>query len=682
LEIKIYETFQQTINTLIDLSIIIVNYNVKILLENCINSIFSAIKKLNVEIIIVDNNSYDGSIAYIKTRFQDVACIKIVESKINLGFGKANNIAAKEAKGKYLLILNPDTVLQEDTLEKTLNFYNSVPNIGVVTCKLVLPNGKLDLACRRGFPDTVVAVYRMLGLSKLFPKSKLFGRYNLTYLDENQTYEVDSICGAFMLVRKDIFDKVHGFDEDYFMYGEDIDLCFRIKKAGFKIFYYSETRAIHFKGESTRKSSLSYVNNFYGAMGIFVKKNLHDKFALMNLIIRLSIFSRASLSYILRFIKFSYPIVLDLVMVISAMLISIKLRFESFPLPAYQLVIIVYSIIWMLSLALNGTYKKNNVLSFTKPLYGILIGFFINSSFTYFFNEYAFSRVVVIRATAYSFLLMIIWRIINRMVIIFKQKNIFYNAGNTLIIGRNEESEKFLNKLKIRVDSEYDIIGYIAVNENNADGYIGNLNNMNDIISAEKIKNIIFAKNELSNQQLLDIMWGYRNSNIMFKLLSSDNEILLGKSALDKIDDIYLMQIEYNINKKFNILVKRVFDIFFGLLCILLVYPTVFIYIKLFNIESEKLKFLNKVLLIPDVIRGKLSFVGRAIWDKSSIDNHYLGKSGLTGLVQINYYKNLTSYEIEYFNFYYAKNQSLALDLEIVLKTITLFIFRRKIFQL
>ena len=275
---------------MIDISVIIVNYNVKELLEQCVKSIFSASSNLKVEVIVVDNNSFDGSVEFLKQKFPGNAQLKIIESPINLGFAKANNLGAKEAKGEYLLILNPDTILQEDTLERSLEFYKANKEIGALTCKLILPNGKLDLACRRSFPTPSVAVYRILGLSRIFPKSKLFGKYNLTYLDENDTYEVDAIVGAYMLIKKDIYEKVKGFDEDYFMYGEDLDLCFRIKKAGYKIYYYPETSIIHYKGESTKKSSISYVNNFYGAMQVFVKKNLNTSFWLMNFLIKLSIF--------------------------------------------------------------------------------------------------------------------------------------------------------------------------------------------------------------------------------------------------------------------------------------------------------------------------------------------------------------------------------------------------------
>jgi GT2 family glycosyltransferase/lipopolysaccharide/colanic/teichoic acid biosynthesis glycosyltransferase len=664
---------------LAEISVIIVNYNVKELLENCINSIFAASKNIETEIIVVDNNSYDGSAEYLKSKFCSKPNVKIIESKINLGFAKANNLGATQAAGKYLLILNPDTILQEDTLEKTLSFYKSDPKTGAVTCKLVLPNGKLDLACRRSFPSPSVAIYRIIGLSKLFPGNKLFGRYNLTYLNENETYEVDAVCGAFMMIEKATYDKVGGFDEDYFMYGEDLDLCYKIKQAGYKIFYYSGTSIIHFKGESTKKSSISYVNNFYGAMRIFVEKNLHKKFALLNAVIKILIFYRALISYISRFLKAFYPALLDGMMIVGAMLFSIYLRFEFFPLEAYTLVIIIYTVIWLLALSITGSYKRENKLSLVTPLYGILFGFFINSSFTYFFNEFAFSRIVVLRTTAYSYLFLIAWRFISKLYTFSTEKNIFYNNENAILIGKNKESELFAAKAKKRVDSRYNIIGSVSASTEYGSGYLGNLDNLNDIVSARNIRHLIFVSDVLTNQQILTIMWNLRNSNLSFKILSTDSDLLLGKNALDKVDDIYLMQIEYNINKKFNIFVKRLFDIVFGVFCIIFVYPFVLLFNKFSGFHFIKQKFLSKLLFIPQVISGKYSFVGRAIWDTASHGKNFLGKNGLTGLVQVNFYKNLSGEEIEYYNNYYAKNQSLKLDIEIIIKTISLFLFRKKI---
>jgi len=663
---------------LIDISVIIVNYNVKELLQQCVNSVLSSSKNLKTEIIIVDNNSFDGSVEFIKSKFSLNSNIKVISSPVNLGFAKGNNIGVKEAKGEYLLILNPDTVLQEDTLEKTLSFYKTDSQIGAVTCKLVLPNGKLDLACRRSFPTPSVAVYRMLGLSKLFPKSKLFGKYNLTYLDENHIYEVDAIVGAFILLRKDIYDKVGGFDEEYFMYGEDLDLCYRLKKAGYKIYYFPGTSIIHYKGESTKKSSISYVNNFYGAMQIFVRKNLKTRFRLMDLLIEISIFYRAAISYLKRILRLYYPVLLDIIFIVLGMLLAIRQRFEFFPIEVYELLIVIYTFTWVITLSISGSYNKSNKFSLVRPLNGILIGFFINSAFTYFFNEFAFSRVVVLRTTLNAYIFLVIWRLIAKIFLYSKKKGIF-STTKTLIVGRNEESERFINKMRMRIDTEYDIMGYISVDADISRSYIGNLNNLKDIIAANNVKNIIFAKGALTNQLMLNLMWSLQNYNLNFKILSDDSDIILGKSALDKIDDIYLMQIEYNINKKFNIFVKRLFDLLLGLLNLITVYPVVLIMAKIIKMGDEKTKFINKLLLIPSVVSGKLSFVGRAVWDTASYGKQYLGKNGLTGLVQINFYKNLAPGEIEYYNFFYAKNQSLWLDIEILLKTLSLFLFRKNI---
>lgn len=662
-----------------DISVIIVNYNVKELLEQCINSVFAASKNLAVEIIIVDNNSFDGSIDYIKKKFTSEFRIKIVENKTNTGFAKANNQGAAIAIGKYLLILNPDTILQEDTLTKSLGEYQKNEKSGALTCKLILPNGNLDLACRRSFPTPSVALYRILGLSKVFPKNKTFGKYNLTFLSEDESYEVDSIVGAFMLIRKDIYESVKGFDEDYFMYGEDIDLCFRIKKKGFKNYYFAGTSIIHYKGESTKKSSVSYVNNFYGAMQIFVKKNLNVNFWFVNLIIKLSIFYRASVSYLKRFLVSFYPVLIDMFCIVAGMMIAIYQRFENFPVEAYTLVIIIYSVVWILSLTASGSYNQLNKMSFIKPLNGILIGFFINSSFTYFFNDFAFSRVVVLRTAFNVFLFVVIWRLLAKIINYSKRRNILNSQAKTLIIGQNEDTDQFIKKLNKRIESEFDVVGFISTNGESGHDIIGNLNNLQDVISTYKIKNILFAKNELSNQNILNLMWSLRNLNINFKILSSDNDILLGKSALDKIDEIYLMQIEYNINKKINIFVKRVFDISAGIICLFTVYPVALIFMKVLKIEGNRAKFVNKLLSLPLVISGKFSFVGRATWDTSAYGKQYLGKNGLTGLVQINNHKNLSSDEMEYFNYYYAKNQSLTLDAEIILKTVSLFLFRRNI---
>ncbi|MCL6098115.1 MAG: glycosyltransferase family 2 protein, partial [Bacteroidetes bacterium] len=199
-----------------DLSIIIVNYNVKEFLLNMLDSVQKAAKTISAEIIVVDNASDDGSVESIKEKFPS---IKLIVNEKNIGFGAANNIAMLHALGKYFLLINPDTIVREDTFTKMISFFEQNPEAGIAGCKVLNADGTLQLACRRGFPGPWTSFTKVMGLSTLFPKSRLFARYNLTYLDENKTYEVDAVSGAFMMMRKQVYDKIGGFDREFFMYG-------------------------------------------------------------------------------------------------------------------------------------------------------------------------------------------------------------------------------------------------------------------------------------------------------------------------------------------------------------------------------------------------------------------------------------------------------------------------------
>jgi len=257
--------------------------------------------KNDLEVLVVDNGSSDGSPAMVKEEFGNVI---LIESKENLGFAKANNIAIKKAVGDYILLLNPDTIVVGDCLDKCVQYMDKHRDIGVLGCKVILPDGRLDVACRRSFPTPSVSFYRMVGLSKLFPKHKRFAQYNLTYLDENETYDVDSVVGAFMLVRREIIDQVGMLDEDYFMYGEDIDWCYRIKQAGWKVVYYPEAVIIHYKGASGGKRNPRIIYEFYRAMYLFYKKHYQSKYSiLVTCIIYLGIALKLAISLLLNQFK-------------------------------------------------------------------------------------------------------------------------------------------------------------------------------------------------------------------------------------------------------------------------------------------------------------------------------------------------------------------------------------------
>lgn len=250
------------------LSVIILNYNVRYFLEQCVLSVQKALEGIDGEIIVIDNASSDDSCQMIKEKFPNVI---LIENKDNLGFPKGNNIGVAQAKGEYICILNPDTVVAEDTFKKLLAKSCQL-SAGIIGCKLIDGSGKFLPECKRGVPTPWVAFTKIFGLYKLFPKSSWFNQYYAMHLDENQSGEVDILVGAFMFMKRDLYLKVGGFDENCFMYSDDIDLSYLVKKAGYSNYYFANTTVIHYKGESTVRDGL-YMKRFREAMQFFYKKH-------------------------------------------------------------------------------------------------------------------------------------------------------------------------------------------------------------------------------------------------------------------------------------------------------------------------------------------------------------------------------------------------------------------------
>jgi GT2 family glycosyltransferase len=273
---------------MIDLSIVIVSFNTKDLLKECLQSIYKNTKGITFEIVVVDNNSSDLSSEMVKKDFKDVI---LIENKENLGFSKANNIGVKRTTGRYVLFLNSDTLVYEGTLKRMVEFLEDKSDAGAATCKLIMPNGQIDDASHRGFPTPWNSFAHFSGLSKIFPKSKIFGGYNLTYLDFNKTHQIDALAGAFMLVRRKAGDEVNWWDEDYFFYGEDLDFCYMLKMKGWKVYYVPEVSILHYKGVSggIKKHSKDITNaneetkrkaseERFKAMRIFYKKHYEKSY--------------------------------------------------------------------------------------------------------------------------------------------------------------------------------------------------------------------------------------------------------------------------------------------------------------------------------------------------------------------------------------------------------------------
>jgi GT2 family glycosyltransferase len=253
------------------LSIVIVSYNTRELLVDCINSIEKNLNKYSYEIIVVDNASADGSAVLLGEKYPN---IKLIENFYNAGFAKANNQGLAVSSGEYILLLNSDTVILGEALENLIAFMDTQPEAAICGPKLLNSNMTLQLPCRRGFPRFVNSVSHFMRLDKLFPKSKVLGSYLMTYMDSSIDHEVDAVSGACMLVRRNVLNTVGGLlDETYFMHFEDIDLCFRAKEHGYKVFYVHNSEVIHLKGQSSKLRSEGVTRNFFDSALIYFKKN-------------------------------------------------------------------------------------------------------------------------------------------------------------------------------------------------------------------------------------------------------------------------------------------------------------------------------------------------------------------------------------------------------------------------
>lgn len=278
------------------LSVIIISYNVRHYIEQCLHSVWAAAEAgaIETEVFVVDNASSDNSVAYLRQRFPagQYPSLKLIANSRNVGFGRANNQAARLATGDYILFLNPDTLLTEQTLARCIGFADAHPDMGGIGVKMLKPNGEFAFESRRGLPTPWTAFCKMSGLSAAFPRSRTFGKYYMRYLDEDKAESIEIISGAFFLTRKATLDKCGLFDEDFFMYGEDIDLSYRMLLAGFRN-YYVPAPILHYKGESTQKSSYRYVHVFYEAMLIFFKKHFRHYQWGLSIPIKTAIYARA-----------------------------------------------------------------------------------------------------------------------------------------------------------------------------------------------------------------------------------------------------------------------------------------------------------------------------------------------------------------------------------------------------
>jgi GT2 family glycosyltransferase len=277
------------------LSIVIVNYNTERLLSGCLESVYAGANGTPFDVWVVDNHSRDGSVSMLKSRFPRV---RVIENNVNAGFSKANNLVISQSRADYILLLNPDTLIIGDAIERVVKFMNEHPQVGIAGCKVLNRDGTLQLACRRSIPTPKVAFYRLTGLSRLFPNSRTMAKYNLTYESPEQAHEVDAVSGAFLMIRRRVIEDIGPLDERFFMYGEELDWCLRAKRAGWTVMYYPSAEIVHYKGESTKSNSRKAAIEFYRAMYLFYRKHFApDHSPLTNGLVYTGIFCKALCSW-------------------------------------------------------------------------------------------------------------------------------------------------------------------------------------------------------------------------------------------------------------------------------------------------------------------------------------------------------------------------------------------------
>lgn len=556
---------------MVRLTVVIVNYNVKYFLEQCIHSVLRASENIESEIFVVDNNSVDGSCAMVQEKFPQITLIANTE---NVGFSKANNQAMQIAKGEYVLLLNPDTVVQEDTFSNCLAFMDSHPDAGCIGVKMIDGKGHFLPESKRALPTPEVSFYKIFGLSKLFPHSRKFGQYHLTYLDKDKTHKVDILCGAFMLMRKTALDKAGLLDETFFMYGEDIDLSYRIIKAGFNNYYFAGTTIIHYKGESTKKGSVNYVLVFYNAMRIFARKHFSKRnAAFFDFLIQFAIYFRAAIAIIRRFVlQIALPSV-DALLIGGGFLLFRRfwgyLWFNSasfYPSLFDQLLVPIFVSVWLFSIYLTGGYeKKQRLLNVAK---GIGLGIVLNLVlYALLPVDLRFSRAVLLISSAWAFLSLPIARILLHKFQIFGVSIADFRKKRVLVCGGQLESERigaFLQQLPEKPE----LIGFVSPSTNQSSAFLGNMEQLDEIVRINNIDEIIFSAADLSSQTIVETMLRFSNLVDEYKIAPPGSSSIIGSNSINTAGEMYLIEFDA-ISKDTNKRFKRLVDILISLILLL-----------------------------------------------------------------------------------------------------------------
>jgi GT2 family glycosyltransferase len=545
-------------------------------------------KNLEGEIIVVDNASVDGTVQSVQKHFPEVV---LIANPDNRGFAKANNQAIAIAKGEFVLLLNPDTIVSEDTLDKCVQFMSTHQDAGALGVRMLDGSGQYLPESKRGLPTLSASFMKMTGLYKLFPRSAGWNAYYQGHIGEHETAVIQVLSGAFMFMRRSVLEKTGFLDEEFFMYGEDIDLSYRITKAGFRVYYFPETEIIHYKGESTRKSSLNYILTFYQAMLIFTNK--HPEFSGQKILIHLAIYFHGLLQLIRQNISRWWPLTLDTFIIAGAFITTSKVwaiykyhdqdyfktAFYTFNVPLYTLLII-------LSMYLNGAYdkpfqKRNSWMGFITGLIMIL-GFYALLPV-----HLRSSRMVILAGSG----IILLWLWLSRTRLspwrMESKDNEHGGTRKAIIIAEKEESGR-IKELINRSKDQIEILGTIPPQMSHpsvsSDDVLGTMAQLEDLVRIYHVKEIIFSAQDVPFSQFTESMTRLGPS-LRYMLAATSTMNIVGSAGKDTEGESYAIRIHFNLSEISSRRVKRIFDLiaslvlfaFFPLLLIFVPHSFVFL---------------------------------------------------------------------------------------------------------
>ncbi len=668
----------------IDISIVIVNYKVKEYIANLLNSIYKAQRGFTLQIIVVDNNSEDNSIAYLRERYPNVTYI---DNQENVGFGKANNQGFEIAEGKYTLVINPDTLVSEDTLEHMLHYMENNPKCGASGCKILNPDGTYAPESKRSVPTIGTAITKVFGLNYLFPKHKILGSYYLGWIGEDEIAKIPVLSGCFMFWRTSVLRELKGFDERFFMYGEDIDLCYRIQETEYHIAYVPTTSIIHYKGESTRKGDLRYVKIFNKALYQFFDKHHSSNYSyLFRAVIFSAITLRAVVAFFINNLRLIGFIATDLLLLNISVILGFLIRFQ-FSLEVItnlqnlkHLWINVLASILYVAIGSAIDLFRSQISSISNQLKAVVGSFLAVVVITFFVRDLAFSRLALLYGLAISIVMMIGVRLVQ---INFSKSTTKVTGrikrSKLLLVGNYSETEPLKKQIYAHPDWNYEVVGLIGIDEQHQE-QVGVLPQLLDYVRAYKADQVFFLLKSLSYKSMLEQLSMLQHERVIVKLIPDSMDFILGKSNVEYLEKIPLIDVGLEYSKGINQWMKKGVETLIALVSVIVLTPLALPAILFTKAKARKIggvvlydsvtthKWKNRFLLLWNVLVGNLHIVGAPLSDKKSNSLNY--KKGVTGLRQINEARISDEEDARNYELYYLQHYSIWTDFDILMKSI------------